>query len=566
MKKIFSVALSAVMIASCMQGAALAEAEYVEVFKSSEAFSVTDFSGPWYYYSQQTSNNQLSRLLGMNNLTFGDAIENGAIVNSNVMQVRRATPSVDSTSNGGAFPATVPDGEAYSFGYVGAKVMSPEERWNWNTSNGSIQTMKAFEAPYDCDVVVSADTGVLKGMVSRANKSYGDRRVRIMKNNPSNDSGNVAVNKVWPTDSDWVQINGIESVNFDDIELTLEKGDMLFFIVDNNNTRHNDDVFWDPVINVVEKRELATLINDNFDDNKVPASMTVNPQSFTIADGVAKATGTYCKLFYGGADWSEYEVSADVVSHTANYISWEYRMQDITGTNEYNFLIHKDGKLNVRKKTNNYSSTVAKGNFATNAFPYAGNVVPAEFAAGLPDSYNLRVYVKNNKMRIYINDVLVASYTDNANSFPTGTLVIGTSGAGSGICYDNVKISAKRVEAAVSDITLTQGDGSAIGTTLDGVTSLKATATVINNYNDASRYMMIISLYDAYGKFLGLSAGTSNGTKQAGAVWTATLGVPYTVTHTFDISGYENVSYAKAYMWYDLNNIKPQQVSVKMPQ
>ena len=128
-----------------------------------------------------------------------------------------------------------------------------------------------------------------------------------------------------------------------------------------------------------------------------------------------------------------------------------------------------------------------------------------------------------------------------------------------------MKISAKRVAPSVSDITLTQTGGNEIGS-LEGVTSLTATAKIINNYNDAQRYMMIIALYDANGKFIAMKSGASNGTKNSGAVWTASLGSEYTATLTYDISGIENVSYAKAYLWNDFNSIKPQQVSVKKPQ
>lgn len=565
MKKLISAVLSAMLIASSIGSTAMAEEEYVEVFKSSDSFSVTDFRGPWYYYSQQASNNSLSRLLGFNNLTFGTSITGGVIDNAEVMQVRRGQPTVDSTNSGGAMPSGASESDAYNFGYVGAKVMGPEERWNWSAANGSIQTMKAFEAPYDCDVTVTADTGKIIGMVSRANKAYGDRRVRIMKNNPSNAAENVAANKVWPTDSEWVQIDGIGSIDFEAIDLTLEKGDMLFFIVDNNNTRFNDDIYWDPVISVKEKRELATLINNNFDNNTAPVEMSKNAQSFTFADGVAKATGTYCKLFYGGDSWSEYEISADITAHNSGFVSWEYRMQDANGNSEYNLLITPAGALNVRKKTNNASSTVAVGNFSNNAFPYGGNAVPAEFKSGFSLPYNLRVYVKENRVRVYINDVMVASYTDSANSYPTGPVAIGSSGSGSGVCIDNVKISAKRVAPSVSDITLTQEDGTEIGS-MEGVSSLTATAKIINNYNDPSRYMMIIALYDKDGKFIAMKSGISNGTKKAGAVWTASLGSEYMATLTYDISGIENVSYAKAYLWNDLNNIKPQQASVKKPQ
>ena len=172
---------------------------------------------------------------------------------------------------------------------------------------------------------------------------------------------------------------------------------------------------------------------------------------------------------------------------------------------------------------------------------------------------------RSNKVRVYINDIMVASYTDSANSFPAGPIAIGSSGAGSGVCIDNVKISAKRVAPSVSDITLTQTGGNEIGS-LEGVTSLTATAKIINNYNDAQRYMMIIALYDADGKFIAMKSGVSNGTKNAGAVWTASLGSEYTATLTYDISGIENVSFANAYLWNDFNSIKPQQVSVKKPQ
>ena len=578
MKRIMFLMLSISVVMSSFGTSAFAQENgYIEEFVSSEAFSVTSNEGPWYYYAQQVRNNidrtgdgeALTRLLGNGIKPYGADLENSSLKDKVEVEVRVNTVDGDI-----ALPTLV-GSTGIDFGSVGSKIMSPEAFWNYG--DYTFQVMKAWEAPYDCVVDISAQEA-LQGVCGRGGRGYGDRRIRIMKNNPSNSPENVEANKIWPENEDWKVINGIESFDFTDIkDVNFKKGDMIFFIVDNNDTvdnnttvdgvyqgKYNDELLWDPVIRVKSKTELYSPISENFDasstgglENADAIALNSGVTFVATDDGYAFTPNavSYEGIYYGNTDLGESQIEFDVLSHTQGTLFLCIHAPQAMGGTGYETLIASNGAVTFRKSNN----SVVQGNaFGSGLYPHINGTVPKVLESDYTSKpFHVALYARDNNVKLYINNTLVASVYDDT-PISSGYIGFRSYGAKESLIIDNVKVSAEYAPHSITGMIFTSD---AEGTTeLSGNISdyagnvIYANLNVENVFDEPKRFSLITALYDSKGNLINCNIGNNRWTEKPSLVWSSKIARgAYSMQNTVDLTQYtaEELAGAKVklFLW-----------------
>ena len=92
-------------------------------------------------------------------------------------------------------------------------------------------TVVAWEAPHNGEITI-------QGNPKKANTGYDGVRVKILKNTAN----------IWP-DQDWNTIGGSDTTGLvHNITTTVQTGDRIYFIVNQNQNNYSDEVSWSPTI------------------------------------------------------------------------------------------------------------------------------------------------------------------------------------------------------------------------------------------------------------------------------------------------------------------------------
>ena len=490
-----------------------------EIYVSSEYFSISEYSEPWYYYSQQVntknSEEKLNRMIDSGTKTVGTFIKDGRIQNKQTYSVK-----VNSGTDIGIEYS--PGKSAVDYGYIGNKIMCPDSD---NSLDGiTYQVMKAFEAPYDCDITISCSGGIIQGLCSRGDVPYGDRRVRIMKNNPSNSSENTELNKIWPADKDWQVINGNEKIYFRDIDISMKMGEQLFFIVDANTsgTKFNDDVLWDPIIEIRKKNKLFKVVDEQFcsydEENygftNISAKVTDNFGFKTVEYEAGNYVFTpiykdYSNgIYFGNENLGKYRFDFDVVKHDQGALIVGVRASEPTTRAEkfYSFILYKEGHIEVRKNSLDCINKI--GDFSSGVYPNpAGNVSKVLGSSYTDTNYHVTVYARDNIIKLYINDILIASYIDN-EPIETGYVGIGTYNGTEKIYIDNINLYGVREKKIYKIPQLTDSDGNIINSIEDILPGdrISINVDILNEFDYPYTYMLACGVYDENDTLLDISA------------------------------------------------------------
>lgn len=281
-----------------------------------------------------------------------------------------------------------------------------------------------WTAPYDGNITVSSSGTISVG-------AGGDGiNAKVLKGST----------QVWPS-SGWQLVTNTSPVNFPSAQLSVTKGEALYFIVNKNRTNIYDTTSWDPVITytsiiyptpsaapAVEPKLKSPLtieqVRDDFEDGNANGWTTLGGSWSVVTD---PATGSkvyeqsntqgWGNAYIGDSSWKDYTVEAKF-KPIAFYDSYSS-----VGVN----VMHADG-------SNRYTVEFRSNMILITKFSGGNQILLSDkdYTITPGNTYSLKVEVSTNSwsggqdIGVYINGIKELTASDSTNVRSSGRVALDT--------------------------------------------------------------------------------------------------------------------------------------------
>lgn len=281
------------------------------------------------------------------------------------------------------------EGNAWRYGtsnlYVGRGYQHPEY---------NMDSVLKWVAPYSGNITITS-----KNNISLWSGIGDGVNVKVMKNDT----------KIWPSNSDWQLVTYQNPVSFPSTSISVNQGDAIYFVVNNNNNITADGTSWDPIITYTS----WTL------PEPLPGPTEPEPLPDPLYD--EKVFGDYNSGDILGQDsWSNYTIMADIKPtsfvDSGGCAGIEFMRKD--GSNKYVFWLCADNTIKIMKFVNGNGTTIAPSSEGRNKL----------FPVSVGTSYKVKIDVYRDTysgaqiIEVWINGLLELRASDSNLLYETGKI------------------------------------------------------------------------------------------------------------------------------------------------